>query len=372
MRTRRSVLSLGAGALAGVAGIPAWGRPENQPGRAVVSVWLAGGDDSNNMVVPLDGRFESYSRARGELSIEAGRLAVLARTGASAGLHPSLASLVPIFEAGDLSIALNAGDLALRPSAMHHDYNFLEFMADGYTIPKWAAAIDPRIVEERRPHLKLAGGGAAVGKARRLEAVRPAGPEFPHTRIGRDLGNALGVIIGGLEGATSPLVVQVVHSGFDTHRDQLAKQAALYQELADAVAVFWEHCGRVRAARQGDALHRDRVQPEPHAERARWIGTRLGRPRAYAGWSLCRRSTAWRIPIDGDRRQGRREWTGDMAAGDGAGRSDRGHREVGGSRERRGMKVAQRLSEVTHESFRGDCRAGTDAGAGRCGLPIRA
>jgi uncharacterized protein (DUF1501 family) len=214
-------------------------------------VWRAGGDDSNNMIVPLDSRFEDYSRARGELRIEASRCVALGPGGARAGLHPSLSAIAPLFDAGALSIALNVGDSSIRPAEDHHDYSFLEFLADGYTVPKWAAAMDSRIVEERRPQLRLARGGAVVGRARRLEAGRPVGPAFPDTRIGRDLSDALGAITGALDGASSPLVVQVVHAGFDTHENQLARQEVLYREFAEAVAVFW---GTVAASGLSDRV----------------------------------------------------------------------------------------------------------------------
>lgn len=61
--------------------------------RALVCVFLFGGNDGGNMVAPLDSaRYTQYTRGRGPLAIPANQFgAVTARGGAeSYGIHPSL------------------------------------------------------------------------------------------------------------------------------------------------------------------------------------------------------------------------------------------------------------------------------------------
>lgn len=234
MKTRRQLLGMGVSAL-GLSAAPKYG-----PSRAVVSLWLAGGNDSNNMIVPLDARYETYSRARGPLALAASDVSALSGGESVAGLHPALRALGDLYHAGDLSFALNVGDSSVRVSEMCHDYSFLEFFADGYTAPKWAAAsIDRESLERRRPALALPAGGAVLGRSRKMAADAPLGPAFPNTPIGRALGSALSAIVSGLEAAETPLVLQAVQNGYDTHMDQPQRQAALYGDLAGAIECFW-------------------------------------------------------------------------------------------------------------------------------------
>lgn len=234
MKTRRQLLGMGVSAL----GLRA--ASKSGPSRGVVCLWLAGGNDSNNMIVPLDARYEKYARARGPLALAASEVNALSGSGSAAGLHPALRALGDLYQAGELSFALNVGDSSVRVSDLYHDYSFLEFLAEGYTAPKWAAAsIDRESLELRRPKLALPAGGTVLGRARRLTAEAPVGPAFPDTPIGRALGSALSVIASGLEGAGTPLVIQAVQSGYDTHMDQAQRLSALYAELAEAVEVFW-------------------------------------------------------------------------------------------------------------------------------------
>lgn len=233
MKTRRQLLGMGVSAL----GLRA--ASKSGPSRAVVSLWLAGGNDSNNMIVPLDARYERYARARGPLALAASEVHALSG-GEAAGVHPALRAMGDLYQGGELSFALNVGDSSVRVSDLCHDYSFLEFLSDGYTAPKWAAAsIDRESLERRRPKLALPAGGTVLGRSRRLAADAPLGPAFPDTPIGRALGSALSVIASGLEGAETPLVIQAVQSGYDTHMDQAQRQAALYSDLAGAIERFW-------------------------------------------------------------------------------------------------------------------------------------
>lgn len=82
--------------------------------KALVCIFLAGGNDSNNTVVPLDATaYSRYSKARGVLTLAKDKLAKLTLPDGSMsyGLHPSLNSLVPVWETGQLALLFNVGTL---------------------------------------------------------------------------------------------------------------------------------------------------------------------------------------------------------------------------------------------------------------------
>jgi uncharacterized protein (DUF1501 family) len=83
--------------------------------RALVCVFLFGGNDGNNTVVPASGNgYAAYSAVRGTLALPAQDLIPLASaTGAVAyGLHPMLAPLKDIWDGGAMAVLLNVGTLA--------------------------------------------------------------------------------------------------------------------------------------------------------------------------------------------------------------------------------------------------------------------
>ena len=82
--------------------------------RALVCVFLYGGNDGNNMVVPYDD-YASYAAGRSGATgaaIDRGELVHIAPAGlARYGLHPDLSSLAPLFEQGKLAVVANVGAL---------------------------------------------------------------------------------------------------------------------------------------------------------------------------------------------------------------------------------------------------------------------
>jgi uncharacterized protein (DUF1501 family) len=81
--------------------------------RALVCVFLYGGNDGMNTVVPNDtSRHGQYSGVRGALAIP--RSSLLGLSGVSYGLHPSLSALQPFWGRGQLVPVFNVGPLA-RP-----------------------------------------------------------------------------------------------------------------------------------------------------------------------------------------------------------------------------------------------------------------
>jgi len=84
--------------------------------RALVCVFLFGGNDANNMVVPLDEtRHASYRRARPALALERSALVPLGDSGY--GAHPAMSALRPLFEAGRAAVVANVGPLMVPTTA---------------------------------------------------------------------------------------------------------------------------------------------------------------------------------------------------------------------------------------------------------------
>ncbi len=83
--------------------------------KALVCLFLYGGNDSNNLLVPRDAAdYQVYARARGSLALPASSLLpITCRTGdgRTYGLHPSLPELQGLFASGQLALVANVGTL---------------------------------------------------------------------------------------------------------------------------------------------------------------------------------------------------------------------------------------------------------------------
>jgi uncharacterized protein (DUF1501 family) len=81
--------------------------------KALVCIFMFGGNDGNNMVVPIDSRYTGYLQARANLALPQGRLLPL-QTGNQSiyGLHPNMPELQSIFNnQKNLAILANVGTL---------------------------------------------------------------------------------------------------------------------------------------------------------------------------------------------------------------------------------------------------------------------
>jgi uncharacterized protein (DUF1501 family) len=85
--------------------------------RALVCVFLFGGNDSNNMVVPMSTQaYQGYQAARGGLALAQNTLLpVAASGGASYGLHPRLGDVQQMFNQKKAAIAANVG-MIVKPT----------------------------------------------------------------------------------------------------------------------------------------------------------------------------------------------------------------------------------------------------------------
>ena len=77
--------------------------------RAMVGVFLFGGNDGWNMVVPTDTRYSGYAASRGTVALAQNRLTAL--DGSAYALHPAMSALNGVWAEGAMNIVLNAGTL---------------------------------------------------------------------------------------------------------------------------------------------------------------------------------------------------------------------------------------------------------------------
>ncbi len=130
-------LSLVNSLLAATASCPAY--PPVSDYRALVCLFLVGGNDSFNLLIPSDpARYATYSTSRSGgpplgMAIDSSTLipvhpTTLDSAGDSYGLHPSCPELATIFEAGKLAFVVNAGTL-LQPT------NKTQYQSPGTPLP---------------------------------------------------------------------------------------------------------------------------------------------------------------------------------------------------------------------------------------------
>ncbi|MBA3773452.1 MAG: DUF1501 domain-containing protein [Ramlibacter sp.] len=129
---RRKFLCSAAAAMAGAAVtplIPGAVQAQSADYRALVCIFLYGGNDGLNMVVPRDSaRHGQYAAVRQALALPQGSLVPL---GTDYGLHPSMAALSGTWAEGALAPVFNVGPL-FQPLTKDEYRNFI---ARGKTIP---------------------------------------------------------------------------------------------------------------------------------------------------------------------------------------------------------------------------------------------
>ena len=122
--TRRNFVRLGcctatsfslAAALGRLNLIHAFAAGTSMDYRALVCVFLFGGNDSNNLIVPNDtAGYQNYAQVRANLALsQSSLLPVVAKTSHAAyGFHPQLPGLQSLFNGGQLAVLANVGTLA--------------------------------------------------------------------------------------------------------------------------------------------------------------------------------------------------------------------------------------------------------------------
>jgi uncharacterized protein (DUF1501 family) len=118
MFTRRGFIRVGAASVGSLALRPFGMLPalaQNGPDyRALVCIFLFGGNDSNNTVIPMDDtNFQAYTSIRGSLALAQSALTptVNATSGAPYAFHGNLVEVASLFSSKELAVVANVGSL---------------------------------------------------------------------------------------------------------------------------------------------------------------------------------------------------------------------------------------------------------------------
>jgi uncharacterized protein (DUF1501 family) len=260
--SRRHVLQTTV-ALAGLRALPA--AVGGSPNRALVCIYLTGGNDSNNIIVPLR-QYRAYAAARGPLATNRESL-VRVTSGLDQtdyGFHPALNEVAGLFQRGALAVAANVGNLSgpVSPDP------FLRYFPSGYAAPGWAAHMAGITLYERKnlfvdfPNLMAAAGkttsmslvspGVTATRAMHaavrnvaLNAANHITTEFPQTYLGRQLQQAAALIKEGGSFGMQNQVFLCTQPAFSTS----GTQGAQFTELSKAMAAFYAATVEIGASR---------------------------------------------------------------------------------------------------------------------------
>jgi uncharacterized protein (DUF1501 family) len=235
--------------------------------RIVVCIYLLGGNDGNNLVTPLH-QYRSYLAARRELALSAGALlrAQDASSGSALGFHPGLTQVHSLFEEGKVAIVASVG--ARSREQGHQDVSDLAYLAGGFLAPAWAAGVAgsmavtgfDSLAPDRHAWgngyscLTFSGRGATKRRTAILNESRSGHARwqtaFPATSLGRQLSQIAGLLRSGVTAGVRERVFFAVHNGYDTHTDQLRRQARQLAELSEAAGAFYAATVELGLARQ--------------------------------------------------------------------------------------------------------------------------
>ena len=77
--------------------------------KVLVCVFLFGGNDANNLIVPIDSRYNAYKSMRGSVALAPG--ALLLAGGSGYGLHPALVNMQRLYSQNQAAAVFNVGTL---------------------------------------------------------------------------------------------------------------------------------------------------------------------------------------------------------------------------------------------------------------------
>jgi uncharacterized protein (DUF1501 family) len=212
MITRRRLLGSGgllsAAGLAGGAGLlGTWsggGLAAGTDYRALVVLFLQGGNDGHNALIPTDAAYNDYSAARGNLALAKSSLVPLGGTAAghSFALHPGLAPLAPLYSQGRLAWISNVGTLVEPATAAQVLANAVDVppfllshsdqvaIQQGWTVRDDTSGWAGRALEVMPSTLRQPLGAVTMGRGRTLVQGRRSAVSFMATNGSRYWGPA--------------------------------------------------------------------------------------------------------------------------------------------------------------------------------------
>ncbi len=166
---RRMIRGIGAAALLPYLGrMSAFAQSAQTDYKALVCVFLAGGNDGHNTVVPLtQSEFNLYKNARGSLALPDSNgplLQVQTKNGTPYGLNPGLAAIHPYWNSGQLAVLANVGML-VQPVTRQ------QFLANAVPLPTNLFSHSDQ-VQQMQSGIPSSSGGTGWG-ARVADVVNP-------------------------------------------------------------------------------------------------------------------------------------------------------------------------------------------------------
>ena len=191
--------------------------------KALVCVFLGGGNDGNNMVVPADatgyGAYAIVRNSSGLAIAQQSLLPITPRTlGMPFGLHPSLAALHPLFDSGNLAVVCNVGPLVeplTKETYLSGAPRPYQLFSHSDQIAQWQSSIST--------------GPAATGWGGRLADTYGNLPGLPMVTALAGGAFTRGLITAPLSvaAAPTPLNQLLALSGFTTSASDVARRQAM-------------------------------------------------------------------------------------------------------------------------------------------------
>lgn len=150
--TRRQILQAGgAGALAAMSAWPAMPALAAVTGggyRALVCLFMFGGNDGNNMVVPIDStRYTQYRNVRPNLALAQSSLLPVLGT-ANYGLHPAMSGMAGLVNSGQAAVIANVGPLMVPTTRAQYQARSVPLPANLYSHSDQQGAWQSAIVDQ--------------------------------------------------------------------------------------------------------------------------------------------------------------------------------------------------------------------------------
>jgi len=274
-QSRRSLLQFAwrTAAVAGAAQVlPSFARAASSVPleRAAVCIYLIGGNDSNNMIVPLEPTsYAAYTSGRGALALPQSILWPVnsPRLNASFGFNPFLIELRELYNRGKLAVMANTGLLdrpLTRISVLsktglpgglfrHEAAAYTRYLPNGIMMPPWAPKIQEQDPQDPATEVYSLGGASFLSPQRLhisggsrnnpfvIDALRKTKLQttFPQTQIGLQLERIARVIQASSKLGIAHPVFSASMAGFDTHENELDKHEELYRDLSLSMASFY-------------------------------------------------------------------------------------------------------------------------------------
>ena len=242
--------------------------------RVLVGIALLGGNDSNNLVVPLDApKYKVYADGRGELALPVSSLLPIpsVRLKSAFGLPKEAPELAALYRAKALAVVANVGDLsrpitktdyfahsddAVAPDASSHIASSkMQFLAGGWVVPRWwsellkesAETFEKEVFKFRNGMTMAPEDGSRIAGARIDNPTLRSAIDslevrtvFPRTGIGEQLLDALKLARAGADLGMGSQIVTCVMSGWNTHEFEMDRNAKMYGDLSRALSALYE------------------------------------------------------------------------------------------------------------------------------------